>query len=211
VLEWIDSNGNLNMEEPMEQKVNLENFQNWLSFKNKTGRLAWIIVNAVFFKPALPSFLWPWRRFLLRLFGAKLHKRSHIKSSVKIWAPWNLEMGAYSCLADHVNVYNTGKIVIGNHTTISQGAYLCPGSHDISSPRFPMICSSMKISDQVWIATEAFVGGMGVTIGEGAVVGARAVVTKDVEPWAVVGGNPARFIKQRIIVHDVKEESQVSK
>lgn len=180
-------------------KVDLRNFENWLSKKNKIGRLAWILVCFIFFKPAVFNFLWPWRRFLLVMFGAKLDRKSYVKASVRIWAPWNLEMGEYSSLADHVNVYNTGKISIGCHTTISQGAYLCPVSHDISSPRFPMICSSICIKDQVWIATEAFVGGMGVVIGEGAVIGARAVVTKNVEPWSVVAGNPATFIKKRVI------------
>jgi putative colanic acid biosynthesis acetyltransferase WcaF len=54
------------------------------------------------------------------------------------------------------------------------------------------------IKDQSWVAARAFVG-PGVTIGEGAVVGACAVVTKDVEPWTVVAGNPAKFIKNRVI------------
>jgi putative colanic acid biosynthesis acetyltransferase WcaF len=54
------------------------------------------------------------------------------------------------------------------------------------------------VADKAWVAADAFIG-MGVTIGEGAVVGARAAVFKDVEPWTVVGGNPAQFIKKRVI------------
>jgi len=183
----------------MEPKVDLRNFENWLSTKNKIGRFAWMLADTLLFKPAISGLLWPWRRFLLTVFGARIGKNSYIKASVKIWAPWNLQVGECTCLADRVNVYNTGRITIGAHTTISQGAYLCPGSHDIYSPKFPMICSSMTIGDQVWIATEAFVGGMGVTVGEGAVVGARAVVTKNVEPWTIVAGNPAKFVKVRVI------------
>jgi len=183
----------------MATKVDLSKFENWLSLRNKIGRAVWAIVYIVLFKPAVPTFLWSWRRFLLSTFCAKIHPLSYVYSDVKIWAPWNLEIGAYSCLASGVNVYNTGKVVVGDHTTISQGAYLCPGSHDIADPKFRMICSDMYIGDQVWIATEAFVGGMGVHVGEGAVIGARAVVTKDVEPWTVVAGNPARFIKKREI------------
>ena len=108
-------------------------------------------------------------------------------------------MEEYATLATGVTVYNTGKVKIGKHTTVSQRAYLCPGSHDIYNPKFPMICADLIIEDQVWIATEAFVGGMGTTIGQGAVVGARACVFSDVEPWTIVGGNPAKFIKNRII------------
>lgn len=183
----------------MEPQVDLSKFENWLSPTNKLGRALWILVYTLLFRPAFPSFFWPWRRLLLTAFGARIHRLSYVYADAIIWAPWQLEMGAYSCLASDVNVYNTGRVVIGSHTTISQGAYLCPGSHDIADPKFRMICSDMHIGDQVWIATEAFVGGMGVHIGEGAVVGARAVVTKDVEPWTVVAGNPAKLIKKREI------------
>jgi putative colanic acid biosynthesis acetyltransferase WcaF len=182
-----------------ELKVDLSRFENWLSLRNKLGRALWEVVSAALFKPAFPASLWPWRRLLLTLFGARVDPRSYVHASARIWAPWNLEMGPYSCLASGVNAYNTGKIVIGKHTTVSQGAYLCPVGHDISDPKFRMICSDMRIGDQVWIATEAFVGGMGVRIGEGAVVGARAVVTKDVPPWTVVAGNPAKEVKKRVI------------
>lgn len=179
--------------------VDQSKFENWLSFRNKAGRALWAIVYFLLFRPFFLSFFNPWRLMLLRIFGAKLHPKVHIHSSVIIWAPWNLEMDCYSTLGPGVNIYNTGKVKIGGHTIISHRAYLCPGSHDISSPKFPMICAPLNIEDQVWIATEAFVGGMGITIGQGAVVGARACVFKTVGPWSVVGGNPAKFIKKREI------------
>jgi putative colanic acid biosynthesis acetyltransferase WcaF len=182
-----------------ELKVDLSKFENWLSTKNKIGRALWAIVSLFLFKPFFLPMFNPWRLFVLRCFGAKLDSRANVFSSVKIWAPWNLEMAEYTVLAANVNVYNTGKIIIGRHTTISQGAYLCPGSHDIYSSKFPMICADLIIEGQVWIATEAFVGGMGIVIGEGAVVGARACVFRNVEPWTIVGGNPATFIKNREI------------
>lgn len=183
----------------MEVKVDLSEFENWLSPRNKLGRAVWRVVYVVLFRPFFLPIFNPWRLFLLRCFGARLSSKAHIYSDAEIWAPWNLELGEYSCLASKANVYNTGKVIVGCHTTISQGAYLCPGSHDIYDPKFPMICSDMHIGDQVWIATEAFVGGMGVHIGDGAVVGARAVVTKDVEPWTIVAGNPAKMIKKRVL------------
>jgi len=180
-------------------ELRLESFENWLSWRNRVGRALWIVVNFLIVRPAFVRQLWFWRRFWFQLFGAKLDSKSLIYPNAWIWAPWHLEMGAYSCLADEVKIYNTGKVSIGKQVTISQGAYLCPGSHDISSPTFPMICSDMKIEDQVWIATEAFVGGRNIRIGEGAVVSARAVVFESVEPWTIVGGNPAKFIKKREI------------
>ena len=81
---------------------------------------------------------------------------------------------------------------------MSQGAYLCTASHDISDSLNPLVTAPIIVKDQAWIATDAFVG-MGVTVGQGAVIGARACVFKDVEPWTVVGGNPAKFIKRREI------------
>lgn len=87
---------------------------------------------------------------------------------------------------------------MGSKVVVSQGAYLCTASHDITNPLNPLITATIRVNSFSWIAADAFVG-MGVTVGEGAVVGARAAVFKDVEPWTVVGGNPAKFIKKRII------------
>ena len=121
-----------------------------------------------------------------------------VYSSTRIYAPWNLEMGEHSCLADEVDCYNVNKICIGDNTTVSQKSYLCTASHDITKPNIPLITAPIVIKDQAWIGADAFIG-MGVTVGQGAVVGARASVYKDVEAWTVVGGNPAKFIKKRVI------------
>ena len=139
-----------------------------------------------------------WKRFLLRLFGARLSNTAVVYSSTRIYAPWNLEMGEHSCLADGVDCYNVDRVTIGANTTVSQKTYLCTASHDITRPDLPLVTAPIVIADQAWVAADAFIG-MGVTIGQGAVVGARAAVFKDVPPWTVVGGNPARTLKQREI------------
>lgn len=179
--------------------VDLSLYRNQLSLKNKIGRVVWNIVYVTMFRPFSPTLFDLWRLFLLRLFGAKVHAKAQVYSSVKIWAPWNLEMGAYACLAPYVDCYNTALIKIGEHSTVSQKSYLCASSHDITDPHHPLITAPIIVEDQVWIAADAFVG-MGVTVRQGAVVGARACVFKDVAPWTVVGGNPARYIKDRIIL-----------
>lgn len=160
--------------------------------------MVWNVVYILAFRPFFLALFNPWRLFLLRLFGARLHPNAYIHSSVKIWAPWNLKMGAYSCLAPYVDCYNTDLVVIGKHSTVSQKSYLCASSHDITDPFNSLITAPIIIEDQVWIAADSFIG-MGRRIGQGAVVGARACVFKDVDPWAVVGGNPARYLKTRII------------
>ena len=109
-----------------------------------------------------------------------------------------LSMGEYSVLAENVDCYCIAPISIGAHCTVSQGAFLCTGSHDISSPTMRLLCSPIKICDNAWVCARAYVG-PGVTVSEGAVVAACGVAVKDIPPWTVVGGNPARQIKIRQI------------
>ncbi len=116
--------------------------------------------------------------------------------SVKVWAPWNLELGSYVAIDDAVNLYSADKIKIGTKVAISREAFICTASHDITKPNRPLVTAPITICDGVWIGARAIVLPR-VTIGEGAVVAAGAVVTKDVEPWTVVGGNPAKVIKKR--------------
>lgn len=170
-------------------------YKSELSLKNKIGRLLWSFAWCLLFRPS-PRPLFAWRRFLLTLFGAKLAPSSVVYSSVKIWAPWNLEMGERSVLGDYVDCYSVDKIVLEEDVTVSQYAYLCAAAHDIESPARDLVHKPIRLERGAWVFAGAFVG-MGVTIGEGAVVAARSVVVKVVEPFAVVGGNPAKHIKQR--------------
>lgn len=178
--------------------IDLSIYKNPFSTKHKMYRFVWNLVWLIFTWPFPKSYGSKWKRFLLNLFGAKIHKTAVIYSSAKIYYPAHLEMGAHSCLASDVNCYNVDFIKIGAHTTVSQNAYLCTASHDISDPLNALITAPIMIEDQAWIATDAFIG-MGVTVGQGAVVGARAVIVKDVAPWVVVAGNPAKVIKNRTL------------
>ena len=107
----------------------------------------------------------------------------------------------YACLAEGVDCYNTVLVRIGRNATVSQRAFLCTAGHDISDPYHHQTDASIVIEDRAWVCAEAFIG-QGVTIGEGAVCAARAVVVKDVESWTVVGGNPAKFIRKRVLNYE---------
>lgn len=181
-------------------KVDISKYQNSWSFANKSGRLIWFITSQLLFKPFGLSIFKKWRVFVLRCFGARLHPTANVYSTAKIWAPWNLEMEEYSCIASDVDCYNTNKIIIGANSTVSQKSFLCASSHDITNSLNPLITAPIIIKDQAWVAADAYIG-MGVTIGQGAVVGARACVYKDVDSWSIVGGNPAKFIKKRILIN----------
>lgn len=173
-------------------------YHNTLSRKHQTIRLLWTVTWSLLAKPLPRSIGSGWKRFLLKLFGAQIDSTAVVYSSARIYYPPNLIMEKYSCIASDVDCYNVAPVRIGANATVSQGAFLCTASHDITDPHNRLITAPIIIENQAWIAAAAFVG-MGVTIGEGAVVGARAAVFKDVEPWTVVGGNPAKFIKKRII------------
>lgn len=160
--------------------------------------MLWSVVWGLLARPLPRSVGSGWKRWLLRLFGARIASTAIVYSSARVYYPANLTMEAYSCLASDVDCYNVAPVTIGANSTVSQGAYLCTASHDISDPLNPLITAPIVIEDQAWVAAGAFVG-MGVTIGQGAVVGARAALFKSVEPWTVVGGNPAKFIKKRIL------------
>lgn len=160
-------------------------------------RITWFIVNATLFRCLPTKWLQAPRRALLRLFGAKIHPQAHVYASVKIFAPWNLSLDR--CLiGPKVIIYNKAPIRIGRDTIVSQRTTLCTASHDISSAMMDLVARPITLGDNVWVASEAFVG-PGVELGEGTVVGARAAVFKSVEPWTVVGGNPAMFLKSRKI------------
>lgn len=169
-----------------------------LKLRHQLTRLIWNIL----WKTTtclLPARYGGWyKRLILRLFGAKIDSTALIYSSAGIYYPANLVMKSHSVLGPSVDCYNVAKVTIGSYATVSQKAYLCTASHDISDPKRRLIIAPIVIEDTAWVASDAFVG-MGVTIGEGAVVGARAAVFKDVPAWTVVGGNPAKYIKDRII------------
>jgi putative colanic acid biosynthesis acetyltransferase WcaF len=178
-------------------KVDVSECPSSHSLKNKLGRVLWGLVWVVFFRPS-PKVFHAWRRFLLRIFGAKLGKGAVVHASCRIWAPWNLEMGEYSCLSHYVDCYCVDSIKIGAHATVSQYSYLCTATHDESDPHMKLVTASIEIGDQAWVCADVFVG-PGVRIGEGTVVGARSSVFSDLPDWMVCYGTPARPVRKREI------------
>ena len=158
-------------------------------------RILWNWVRTLFIRPS-PRMAYAWRRFWARLFGASIDSSSLFKSSTVIFHPWLLTIGRHSTLAEGVTVYNLGPIAIGDHTVLSQDVFLCAGTHDYTQPHLPLLRPSITIGSGVWICAGAFIG-PGVTIGDNSIVGARAVVTRDIPPGMIVAGNPARVIKPR--------------
>jgi putative colanic acid biosynthesis acetyltransferase WcaF len=158
-------------------------------------RALWGIVQSTLIRYSLPR-AYRWRRFWLRRFGAKLGPNAAVRATTRIFHPWLLEIDDWSIIGDKVVVYNLGPVSIGKHTVISEGTFLCAGTHDYTQPTMPLQRPPIRIGSGVWIAAQAFIG-PGVTVGNNSIVGARAVVVSDVPEGVVVAGNPARIIKQR--------------
>lgn len=164
------------------------------------GRPAWLVqlwwvVEALLFRPS-PQFLYGWRRWLLRLFGARVGRDVIIRPTVRTQFPWKVSIGDYAWIGDDVVLYSLGDISIGRHAVVSQKAYLCTGSHDPQRVDFPIFSRPIRIEDECWVATDVYIG-PGVTVGRGTIVGARSSVFKDLPAGKVCIGSPARVIRDR--------------
>lgn len=167
------------------------------SLRNRIIRALWGV--AWFFLARwTPNKLNPWRLFLLRLFGASVANHSAIPRSAKIWYPPNLTVGDHAAVGPNTDIYCMAPIRIGDRAIISQRAVLCAGSHDIRDPNFQLTAKPIVVEKEAWVAAEAFVG-PGVTIGEGAVLGARGCAFRDLEPWTIYAGNPAQPVGKRVL------------
>jgi putative colanic acid biosynthesis acetyltransferase WcaF len=165
------------------------------SLGQKLRRACWILVWGLLGRAGLRAFS-PLRIFLLRLFGARIGEGVLVCAGVKVLMPWNLVIGSYTAIGEGVEIYNYGQVHIGKNCCVSQRVWLCTGTHDYKLPSFPLIWDDIHVGDGVWLAAESFVA-PGVTIGDSAVVGARSVVTRDLEGWSVHAGNPCVLIKPR--------------
>lgn len=168
---------------------------------NKVKRAVWNIVSALLFRPFVTKLFNPWRLFLLKLFGADIKWDSGVYASTKIWAPWNLKLGHNAWLGPNVICYNQAMVVLEDNVTVSQYSYICTAGHDtefINRNDNGLIVAPITFHKNSWAGVRSYFN-MGVEVGENAIVGATASVYKDVEPNAIVGGNPSRIIKYRKI------------
>lgn len=168
------------------------------STKIMIQRVCWIILWNLTIRPFPRKIIKPWEIFILRILGAKIGKGCNIYPSARILIPSNLIMEDGAALGNNTFLQNSALIHLKKRCLISQGCYLCAGSHDYTLRSFPHVRKPIVIGEDAWVTANCFIG-LGVTIGEGAVVGATSSVFKDVEPWTVVGGNPAKYIKQRVL------------
>jgi putative colanic acid biosynthesis acetyltransferase WcaF len=156
-----------------------------------TWGIAWLLLAAW-----TPPPMHRWRCFVLRLFGARVGHEVRLYGSARIWSPANLVLGDHAAIGRDAIIYSMGPIVFEDYAVVSQGAHICAGTHDVGDFHFQLLARPVRICTRAWIAAEAFVG-PGVTVGEGAVLGARGCAMRDLDPWTIYSGNPAQPIRAR--------------
>jgi putative colanic acid biosynthesis acetyltransferase WcaF len=163
----------------------------------KVGRSLWYLVEATLFRFS-PRPLYRWRNWLLRRFGARVHPSARIRPTVTVEVPWHLTVGPEAVVGDYAILYCLGEVTIGARAVVSQYAHMCAGTHDYTRRDFPLLKLPIRIGDDAWIAADVFVG-PGVQVGAGTVVGARSSVFKDLPPWTVCVGSPAKPVRERVL------------
>lgn len=176
--------------------MRLDTFEN-SDFNRGAGKwkeLLWLFFSALVFSTWLPGS--GWRVSLLRLFGASIGTGVVIKPRVVVKFPWKLSIGDYSWVGEDTWIDNLAPVAIGAHACISQGVYLCTGSHDWSLSSFDLITRPIEVSDQAWLGAFSRVA-PGVKVGQGAVLALGSVATKPLQPWVIYSGHPAVATKPR--------------
>ncbi len=165
--------------------------------RNNAIRALWFFVGS----PIVRSQLLPFssvRRFILRCFGAKVERGVVLKPGVRVKYPWRLSIGKHSWIGEDVWIDNLVEVRIGANACLSQRAYLCTGNHDWSDQSFGLRVLPIVLEDGAWVGAGAFLC-PGVTIGQCGVAGAGSVVAKPIPAFEIHSGNPAQFVKRRII------------
>src|SRR5271166_6257470 len=163
--------------------------------RSRSVEAAWLIIQWLFISSWLPGTCH--RKFLLRLFGARLGHNLVLKPGLKVKFPWRLIIGDNSWIGEDVWIDNLEFVTVGSNACISQGAYFCTGSHNWSKPTFDLVVRPIFVGNSAWIAARCVVG-PGVEVGEGAVLALGSVANKDLGPWTINRGNPAVAIKDRV-------------
>lgn len=165
------------------------------SRRSRAGRLLWSVCRVLLYRPS-PRPLHAWRSMLLRAFGAKVGAKCHFYPGSRVWAPWNLRCEDRVTFADGAEIYNPSPVYFGSHAIVSQGAYVCGATHLYNEPEFRLVSFEMRIGAYAWICARAIVS-PGVNVGDGAILGLGSVATKDLEPFGIYAGAPARLVKMR--------------
>jgi putative colanic acid biosynthesis acetyltransferase WcaF len=162
------------------------------SIKERLGMFLWGLVWALLCSWTPKPFN-QWRLFCLRIFGAQIIGHPFVHQNAHIQIPWNLIMHDRACLGDGAYAYSLGQIELMDDAIVAQQAYLCTGTHKFEDPNRPLQTGKITVGKSAFIGARAFIM-PGITVGNGAIVAACSVVTRNVDDYKVVAGNPAKSL-----------------
>ena len=165
--------------------------------KSKLVILLWLFVNTIFLRNSL-SLASGLKIICLKIFGAKIGKGVVIKPVVNIKYPWKLTIGDHCWIGENVWIDNLAQVTIGDNVCISQGAMLLTGNHNYKKSTFDLMIGTITLNQGVWIGAKSIVC-PGITCNSHSVLAVNSVATKDLLPYTIYQGNPAKPVKQRII------------
>jgi acetyltransferase-like isoleucine patch superfamily enzyme len=136
------------------------------------------------------------RNFIFRRAGLTLPRTSSIHFRAEFYRPEAISVGEFCTIGDSCFLDGRETIVMGDCVNIGSHVTIYTRQHDVDSPDFAETGGPVTIGSYAWLGSHSIVL-PGVTIGQGAVVAAGAVVTRDVAPYTMVAGVPARFVRER--------------
>ena len=182
----------------MKTKTDLSSYNNdWYKSGPFLKKILWFLINSVVCQTKLLPISSP-KRWLLKLFGARIGKGVVIKPRVNIKYPWRLEIGNHSWIGEGVWIDNLAQVKIGSHVCISQNAILLCGSHDYSKSTFDLMVGEIVLEDGVWIGAGSIVTKDTICKSH-ALLSLMSVAKGTLEPFSIYAGNPAIFVKNRNI------------
>ena len=183
--------------ETMNVDLSLTTNRDYLPGRWFVVRALWVIMEAlVFLNPVVTSYRI--KRVVLRLFGAQVGSDVIIKPGIHVKYPWRLTVGDNCWIGERAWIDNMEDVRIGNNVVISQGAYICTGNHDWSDPGMALRPEPIAIGDGAWIGAFARVA-PGRRVAQESVLVIGAVLLTDTEPRGIYRGNPAEFVRSRVL------------
>lgn len=179
-------------------KTDLSSFSNswYKSGGSAFSKGLWYLVNICFFKSAFPFY--GGKRFLLRLFGAKIGRGVIIKPHVSIKYPWRLNIGNFVWIGENVWIDNLATVTLKDNSCVSQGAMLLCGNHNYKKVSFDLIVGEITLEEGAWAGAQSVVC-PGVKLGSHSLLTVGSVATHNLEPYWIYQGNPAQKVKERQI------------
>jgi acetyltransferase-like isoleucine patch superfamily enzyme len=159
----------------------------------KPEKLAVYVTNHVIARIVFSRARLGWYRRVMRF---QIGEGSSILTDFKVARRGNLVVGPHTVVNNSCRFDNRYPITLGSNVSVTYGTMILTKGHDPDSPEFQTHGAPVVVEDYVWVCARAIIL-PGVRVGRGAVVLAGAVVAEDVPPFHVVGGNPARFIRER--------------